>query len=70
VAAQIVLITGTNTGIGYETVKIFFQCPDQYHVYLGSRPLEDGNKALQELRGETSGATDIVGLLQIDLSSL
>jgi NAD(P)-dependent dehydrogenase (short-subunit alcohol dehydrogenase family) len=69
VAAQIVLITGTNTGSGYKTVKTFLQCPNQYHVYLGSRPLEDGKKALQELRGETSGATNIVELLQIDLSS-
>jgi NAD(P)-dependent dehydrogenase (short-subunit alcohol dehydrogenase family) len=31
--------------------------------------LEDGNKTLQELRGETLGATNIVELLQIDLSS-
>jgi NAD(P)-dependent dehydrogenase (short-subunit alcohol dehydrogenase family) len=69
VAAQIVLITGTNTGSGYKTVKTFLQYPNQYHVYLGSRPLEDGKKALQELRGETSGATNIVELLQIDLSS-
>lgn len=64
-----VLITGANSEIGYETVKIVLQSCNNYHVYLGSRSLERGRKALQGIQGETLEATNTVEVLQIDLSS-
>lgn len=64
-----VLITGANSGIGYETVKIVLQSRNNYHVYLGSRSLERGRKALQGIQSETLEATNTIEVLQIDLSS-
>lgn len=68
-AAKVILVTGANSGIGFQTVKTFLQSPHLYHVYLGSRSLENGKEALQKLQAEASGATNTVELLQIDLSS-
>ncbi|KAF2964513.1 hypothetical protein GQX73_g9080 [Xylaria multiplex] len=68
---KVVLVTGANNGIGYETVKAFFQSPNPYHVYLGCRSLERGTAALEKIRAEcpnTSHATT-AEVLQIDLDS-
>lgn len=68
-ATKVVLVTGANSGIGYETVKIFLQSPNRYHVYLGSRSLQNGKDALEKVRAGSPNATNTVELLQIDLSS-
>jgi NAD(P)-dependent dehydrogenase (short-subunit alcohol dehydrogenase family) len=43
-----VLITGANKGIGLETAKQLLQ--KGFHVYLGSRDLENGLQAVQKLK--------------------
>ncbi|KAF4772349.1 hypothetical protein HAV15_004859 [Penicillium sp. str.  len=53
VASQkIVLITGGNQGIGYETAKNLVQTSATYHVILGSRRLENGEEAVKRLQAE------------------
>lgn len=42
-----VFITGANKGIGFETAKQLLQ--QGYYVYLGSRNLDNGQKAVQQL---------------------
>jgi NAD(P)-dependent dehydrogenase (short-subunit alcohol dehydrogenase family) len=68
-APKVVLVTGANTGIGYETVKAFLQSPNSYRVYLGSRSLEKGKEALQKLQSEAPNTSNTIEVVQIDVSS-
>lgn len=58
-----VLITGANKSIGFETARQLLQ--KGYYVYLGSRNLENGLKAVETLKGEGLNEVEVV---QIDVS--
>lgn len=66
---KIVLITGGNTGIGWETVKVMLQSSQSYHVFLGSRSLARGEAAAASLRKEVPGTTSIIEVVQVDVES-
>lgn len=70
---KIVLITGGNTGIGYETVKAFLQSEQQpYCVLMGSRSLDKAHAAIAQLQTEVPQATanhHRVEAVQIDVAS-
>lgn len=59
-----VLITGANKSIGFETARQLLQ--KGYHVYLGSRDLNNGQEAVDKLKAE--GFTE-VETVQIDVSN-
>lgn len=65
----IVLITGANTGIGWETVKALLQSDRSYHVLMGTRDLQKGQEALILLKGIAFNTKSTTELLQIDVSS-
>ena len=65
---QIVLITGANTGIGFETAKALLKSPKAYHVFLGSRDAAKGQQAVAELARDVTG-TNTVEPVQIDVTS-
>ncbi|KAK1540793.1 short-chain dehydrogenase [Colletotrichum paranaense] len=65
---RIVLITGANTGIGYETVKILLQSDRAYHIIVGSRSLEKGDSALAELTKEFPSTASSLEVIQVDVA--
>ncbi|KAJ7661327.1 hypothetical protein DFH06DRAFT_988064 [Mycena polygramma] len=66
---QIVLVTGGNNGIGYETVKALFEADKPYHVLLGSRSLEKAKKAIEKLHEQCPASTNTVEAVHVDLTS-
>ena len=68
-ASRVVLVTGANTGIGYETVKAFLESARSYHVLLGSRNLDKGKEAVATLQKELPNMKNIVEAIQVDLTS-
>ena len=69
-ARKVVLVTGGNgIGIGYETVKALMVSTKPYHVLLGSRSLEKGKQAIENLHKECPQSTNTVEVVQIDLTS-
>ena len=68
-APKIVLVTGANNGVGYETVKALLESEKPYHIYLGSRFPEKASTALETLHRDCSTSKNTVEPLQVDLNS-
>ncbi|KAI9325009.1 hypothetical protein DFJ73DRAFT_914459 [Zopfochytrium polystomum] len=63
----VVFITGANSGIGFGTAALLAAAPDaRYHVLLGVRSVEKGQKAVQDIRAR--GSTAPLTLVRIDVS--
>ncbi|MFC6100332.1 SDR family oxidoreductase [Olivibacter domesticus] len=58
-----VFITGANKSIGFETVRQLLQ--KGYYVYLGSRSLANGEKAVEKLKAEGLSEVEVI---EIDVS--
>ncbi|MCJ1379609.1 hypothetical protein MMC17_002711 [Xylographa soralifera] len=63
---KLILITGANGGIGLEVARQLLAQASN-HVLLGSRSIEKGEKAIQELQSQHPYGT--VELVQVDVSS-
>ncbi|KAF2269349.1 NAD(P)-binding protein [Lojkania enalia] len=64
---QITLITGCNSGIGYETVRLFLQSDKAYHIIAGARSLEKANSVIDGLKKKIPNTANAIELLEIDL---
>jgi NAD(P)-dependent dehydrogenase (short-subunit alcohol dehydrogenase family) len=63
----IVLITGGNTGIGYESVKALYASRNAHTILMGSRSLEKAQAAIAALQSEITGSKSEIVPLQVDI---
>ncbi|KAI1374713.1 hypothetical protein F4677DRAFT_446977 [Hypoxylon crocopeplum] len=62
---------GANSGIGYETVVALSHASAEFHILLGSRSLEKGQKALKDIQSTYDGyLKGTISVLQIDVIDL
>jgi NAD(P)-dependent dehydrogenase (short-subunit alcohol dehydrogenase family) len=66
---KVVLITGGNTGVGFETVKALCKEPTAYYILMGTRSLEKGEAAIVSLKNEIPDTASIVSAVQVDIES-
>ncbi|TVY45560.1 Short-chain dehydrogenase/reductase [Lachnellula occidentalis] len=61
----IVFITGASGGIGFETASLFATI-SSYHVIVGARSIEKGEKAVSEIKSQKPQGT--ISFVQIDVT--
>lgn len=63
----IVLITGGNAGIGYESVKALYASPNAHTILMGSRSLEKADTATSTIKSEVPNSKSEIVPIQIDI---
>lgn len=67
--STIVLVTGANTGLGYEIVRALYHSPKSYTILLGGRSLDKADKAAAAIREEKAATSSEIATVQIDIES-
>ena len=65
--AKIVLVTGANTGLGFETIKALCASSVPYEILLGGRSLAKANAAVNEAKTQSPAVKGRISAIQIDL---
>lgn len=65
--SPITLITGANTGIGFETIKALLGSPNTYTILLGGRSIQKAEDAVQLAKTQFPNSTSTLSAIQIDI---
>ncbi|KAL4949527.1 hypothetical protein BDW69DRAFT_174222 [Aspergillus filifer] len=65
--AKIVLITGANTGIGYQVVRALYSADQPYHVFLGARSLQKAQDAISAIQKEFCSSSNKLTPIVVDI---
>lgn len=68
-ASKILLITGGNTGLGYETLRALCTTQTKYEILLGGRSLQKAQKAVESLTTEFPDVEGRISPIQVDVES-
>ncbi|KAL4958033.1 hypothetical protein BDW69DRAFT_126330 [Aspergillus filifer] len=66
-AATVVLITGANTGIGFEIVRALSSSTKPYHIYVGARSSEKASNAIKAVQEEFPSSASSYSSIVIDI---
>ncbi|KAJ7257952.1 putative short chain dehydrogenase/reductase [Mycena haematopus] len=67
----LILVTGSSSGIGYETVLALAQASPDFHILLCTRSLDKGQKALDEMRSEHGDSLKgTISVLQLEVTDV
>lgn len=66
-AQEIVLVTGANTGLGFEIIKAFCSSDKSYNIILGGRSIEKVRKAVDTAKNEFLASHSTISSLQVDI---
>ncbi|WPH01321.1 Hypothetical protein R9X50_00416000 [Acrodontium crateriforme] len=64
---KIVLITGANTGIGYQIVRALCASTSKYNIILSGRSLDKVNRAVADAKAEFPSSPSQLEPLQVDI---
>ena len=68
-APRIILVTGSNSGSGYETVKAFLQSEKPYHIIAACRTMTKAEQAIEKLKKECPATANTIEPLEVSLNS-
>jgi NADP-dependent 3-hydroxy acid dehydrogenase YdfG len=67
--AKIVLITGANTGIGYQVVRALYSADKPYNVIVAARSLSKAQDAIRAIQTEFPASFNKLTPLVVDVES-
>lgn len=63
----IILITGANTGLGFESVKSLCKSSKPYTIIVSGRSIDKAKAAIKEVQAELPATTSVLSTIRIDL---
>lgn len=66
--SSVVLITGANTGLGFQMVRVLCSSDRRYDILLGGRSLDKAEQAADAAKREHPSSSSKVHAIQIDIT--